>query len=51
MAEHSHYRPRARGRLIRAVCDVEQSWVGDLIGAICLAVTIVLLVIFAGVLS
>jgi hypothetical protein len=33
------------------MCDIEQSWVGDLIGAVCLAATIVLLVIFAGVLS
>ncbi len=51
MAEHSRSRPRARGRLVRLMCDIEQSWVGDLIGAVCLAATIVLLVIFAGVLS
>jgi hypothetical protein len=37
--------------LIRALRYLDNSWVGDLIGGVCLAGTIVLLVIFAGVLS
>ncbi|MFN4058188.1 MAG: hypothetical protein ACK4HW_08405 [Roseinatronobacter sp.] len=51
MADPFYARPRARGRLIRVVQRLDNSWVGDLIGGVCLAATIVLLVIFAGVLS
>lgn len=38
-------------RLIRAVRSLDDHWIGDLIGAVCLFGTIILLVIFAGVLS
>ena len=51
MADPFHARPPARGRLIRTLARLEQSWLGDLIGGLCLAGTIALLVIFAGVLS
>jgi hypothetical protein len=44
-------RPPARGRLIRALRYLDNSWAGDLIGGVCLVATMVLLVIFAGVLS
>lgn len=43
--------PRARGRIIRAIRALDDHWLGDLIGAVCLGGTIILLVIFAGVLS
>lgn len=43
--------PRARGRLIRALSGLNDHWVGDVIGGLCLALTIVLGVIAAGVLS
>lgn len=43
--------PRSRGRLIRGLRGLNDHWVGDVIGALCLAVTVVLGVIAAGVLS
>lgn len=43
--------PRARGRLIRAVRGLNDHWVGDVIGAVCLGLTVVLGVIAAGLLS
>lgn len=43
--------PRARGRIIRAIRVLDDHWLGDLIGAVCLFGAIILLVIFAGVLS
>ena len=43
--------PRARGRLIRGMARLNDHWVGDVIGAVCLGLTIVLGVIAAGVLS
>lgn len=43
--------PRGRARILRALRALDDHWLGDLIGAVCLFGTIVLLVIFAGVLS
>ncbi len=43
--------PRARGRIIRAMRALDDHWLGDLIGAVCLFGTIFLMVIVAGVLS
>ncbi|WP_296639124.1 hypothetical protein [Roseinatronobacter sp.] len=43
--------PRARGRLIRGLRGLNDHWVGDVIGVMCLGLTIVLGVIAAGVLS
>lgn len=43
--------PRARGRIIRAIRSLDDHWIGDLIGAVCLCGTILLLVIVVGVLS
>lgn len=43
--------PSHRGRITRAIRALEDHWIGDLIGAVCLFGTVIVLVIVAGVLS
>lgn len=50
MVEYSRP-PSARGRIIRILRRLDDHWIGDLIGVVCLFGTIILMVIVAGVLS